>query len=514
MSTALGGFSGATPPPLDAAIVDGSTLAGTNALGQAPITDAGALMSGATPQAAGSGFGQALKQPFQEGSNLMGELTKPQAMLPIAMGANQLAELEAADSMENSAKKQEKENDAQRKASYDRLQAAYRTAQPNAPVGISPYRSQMSRNLPPPWRPPGMALGGQVPNSYSTSYISTTKGKNRKQDGGGGYAGYMGGFNPGGYSGIDPLTIYRGMRGEHSVKPPEGYRPGVDPEFKYFQNDLDNIEVSDPNTPMAYAPLQRMEQPTQPYFKSLTGGEDGAEGAYFPQIAEMAGLVPSKNNPSTGPVYGATTGGTPIGTPPPAYAAGGDVQLNDQDGLPIGSVAAGGIADIPNQYTAPQPPQPQPQAANPMPPQAAPQAGGEPSEQDIQRLAMAVLGKAGDQSDAIVEDFVQRFGPEMFMEARDFILKQMTPNAQTEGMIEGQGGGMDDQVMGMIGDQQPVAVSPGEYIVPADVVSGLGDGSSDAGAAELDQMSSNVRMARGGTTTQPPPFDARKVMPA
>jgi hypothetical protein len=81
-------------------------------------------------------------------------------------------------------------------------------------------------------------------------------------------------------------------------------------------------------------------------------------------------------------------------------------------------------------------------------------------------------------------------------------------------MITGQGGGMDDQVMGMIGDQQPVAVSPGEYIVPADVVSGLGDGSSEAGAEELDKMLDDVRRARqGGRTGQPPAINAQGVMP-
>lgn len=127
---------------------------------------------------------------------------------------------------------------------------------------------------------------------------------------------------------------------------------------------------------------------------------------------------------------------------------------------------------------------------------------------------MAVLGNAGNQADQIVEDFVQRFGPELFAEARDFILKQMAPNAQTEGLIKGPGGGMDDLIPGMIGNQESVAVSPDEYIVPADVVSGLGDGSSSAGAAELDQMSNNVRMARGGSVQQPPPFDARRVLPA
>ena len=94
------------------------------------------------------------------------------------------------------------------------------------------------------------------------------------------------------------------------------------------------------------------------------------------------------------------------------------------------------------------------------------------------------------------------------------VLQAMSPGSQNEGIISGPGGGMDDQVPGTIGDQQPVATSPGEFILPADIVSGLGDGSSDAGAEELHAMMDRVRMARGGSTTQPPPFNARQVMPA
>ena len=75
---------------------------------------------------------------------------------------------------------------------------------------------------------------------------------------------------------------------------------------------------------------------------------------------------------------------------------------------------------------------------------------------------------------------------------------------------------MDDLVPGMIGDQQPVAVSPGEFIVPADVVSGLGDGDTDAGAEDLEQMMDRVRMERTGTTEQPQPLMAKKggILPA
>ena len=81
------------------------------------------------------------------------------------------------------------------------------------------------------------------------------------------------------------------------------------------------------------------------------------------------------------------------------------------------------------------------------------------------------------------------------------------------GKIVGSGGGMDDEVMGMIGENQPVAVAPDEYIVAADVVSGLGDGSSEAGADILDQMMTNVRTARTGGR-QPAPIDKSAVLPA
>ena len=73
---------------------------------------------------------------------------------------------------------------------------------------------------------------------------------------------------------------------------------------------------------------------------------------------------------------------------------------------------------------------------------------------------------------------------------------------------------MDDLVEGMIGNQQPVAVSPGEYIVPADVVSGLGDGSTDSGVQELDRMLDRVRVERTNTTKQPAPLFRGGVLPA
>jgi len=135
-----------------------------------------------------------------------------------------------------------------------------------------------------------------------------------------------------------------------------------------------------------------------------------------------------------------------------------------------------------------------------------------PSETEVGLLAAALTGQM-ENSDVIIQGFLDQYGPEVFQIVRDYILQALMPDAQTSGMIRGEGGGMDDMVPGMIGSQQPVAVSPGEYIIPADVVSDLGDGSSDAGAEELDAMLGRVRMARGGTADQPPPIDAQSVMP-
>jgi hypothetical protein len=68
--------------------------------------------------------------------------------------------------------------------------------------------------------------------------------------------------------------------------------------------------------------------------------------------------------------------------------------------------------------------------------------------------------------------------------------------------------------MSMPSDQgQPLKVADGEYVVAADVVSGLGNGSTDAGARKLDDFMKRVRMARTDTTKQAPEIDPEKMMP-
>lgn len=62
------------------------------------------------------------------------------------------------------------------------------------------------------------------------------------------------------------------------------------------------------------------------------------------------------------------------------------------------------------------------------------------------------------------------------------------------------GKGMDDDVPAVIRlaeGGQPAALSQGEYVIPADVVSMLGDGNSDAGAKVLDQLCRHIRKQKG-----------------
>lgn len=135
-----------------------------------------------------------------------------------------------------------------------------------------------------------------------------------------------------------------------------------------------------------------------------------------------------------------------------------------------------------------------------------------PEEAEIMEVVSAVLGE-NPNSEKVIEKFVKKYGSKYFELLRNLVLQSVVPNAQTQGLIQGQGTGMQDQVPGMIGNQQQVAVSPGEYIVPADVVSGLGDGSTDSGASKLDGMLDDVRMARGGNINQPPQINGDSLIP-
>jgi hypothetical protein len=81
-------------------------------------------------------------------------------------------------------------------------------------------------------------------------------------------------------------------------------------------------------------------------------------------------------------------------------------------------------------------------------------------------------------------------------------------------MLKGPGDGMSDDIPGVIGNKQPARLADGEFVVPADVVSHLGNGSTDAGAKRLYAMMDTVRKARTGTKKQGKKIKAEKYLPA
>jgi hypothetical protein len=79
--------------------------------------------------------------------------------------------------------------------------------------------------------------------------------------------------------------------------------------------------------------------------------------------------------------------------------------------------------------------------------------------------------------------------------------------------LQGETDGMADKIPAQIGEDQPAALSHGEFVIPADVVSHLGNGNSDAGAQKLYQMMDKIRQARTGTKEQGKQINPDSFMP-
>jgi hypothetical protein len=79
--------------------------------------------------------------------------------------------------------------------------------------------------------------------------------------------------------------------------------------------------------------------------------------------------------------------------------------------------------------------------------------------------------------------------------------------------LNGDTDGMADDVPAEIEGMQPAALSDGEFVIPADVVSHLGNGNSDAGAKVLESMMARVRKARTGSKKQGKEIDPKKYLP-
>jgi hypothetical protein len=82
------------------------------------------------------------------------------------------------------------------------------------------------------------------------------------------------------------------------------------------------------------------------------------------------------------------------------------------------------------------------------------------------------------------------------------------------GYLDGQGDGMSDSIPATIEGKQPARLADGEFVIPADVVSHIGNGSSKAGSKRLYAMLDKVRHARTGNKKQGKEINPAKYMPA
>tara|TARA_R100000234_G_scaffold39298_1_gene23408 strand:+ start:7193 stop:8320 length:1128 start_codon:yes stop_codon:yes gene_type:complete len=181
-------------------------------------------------------------------------------------------------------------------------------------------------------------------------------------------------------------------------------------------------------------------------------------------------------------------------TPPKDYRPGVDPEFKYFDNT-TSSLASGGIASLNYQEGG-------------MMPQAN-------DKELISNAVDAIEGRVQSPEIALAA-FVARYGEEALRDLVGRVTRgEFAQNAMAQdGMVKGVGDGMDDMIPATLEGEQDVVLSDGEFIVPADVVSGIGNGSSDAGSEALYEMMDRVRKLRTGKESQPEQVPQEMMLPA
>ena len=138
------------------------------------------------------------------------------------------------------------------------------------------------------------------------------------------------------------------------------------------------------------------------------------------------------------------------------------------------------------------------------------------NDKEIITDAVRAIAGISDNPQEDLAVFVSKFGEGALSDLVERVRSgQFGANlmAGGEGLQRGAGDGMDDMIPASIEGEQDVLLSNDEFVVPADVVSGIGNGSSDAGAKALYDMMDRVRTARTGMTEQPPDVPQEAMLP-
>ena len=142
------------------------------------------------------------------------------------------------------------------------------------------------------------------------------------------------------------------------------------------------------------------------------------------------------------------------------------------------------------------------------------------NSQPIQTLPQPIQGPTPEPTSEPVEAagggmmslYEQNTPVEMFAQGGLSTLGSYT-HAVGGRMLKGPGDGMSDDIPASIAGKQPARLATDEFVIPADVVSHLGNGSSDAGAKVLYDMMAKVRKARTGHKAQGKQINPHKFMP-
>ena len=274
------------------------------------------------------------------------------------------------------------------------------------------------------------------------------------------------------------------------LSPLDDYRHGVDPQFSYFGPRSPNVIERGEGGPTgggAAAAIRNLSR-TSPVLARML-----QQGSFTWSGPGLAGQAPK---PASAPPLPRTVNALPSG-----YRPGVDPEFQYfADGGQVNKYQAGGVMQgLGAETPSPRPAQAQPQQ-NPI----------------VMGAVAAIVGNHPEPQRAI-QNFVQVYGQQAFAALRQQVIAQASADqrggAGVASLIRGEGDGLTDDVPANIEGQEPVALSDGEVVVPADVVSGLGNGSSEAGAREIEKMNQDVRQARTGTETQPGAIDAETVLP-
>jgi hypothetical protein len=138
------------------------------------------------------------------------------------------------------------------------------------------------------------------------------------------------------------------------------------------------------------------------------------------------------------------------------------------------------------------------------------------NEKDLISQAISAIRGQVEDPRPILAAFVQKYGEDALRNLVDKVEGgDVTATAEaSQGQLRGPGDGMSDMIPASVDGENDVLLSDGEYVVPADVVSGLGNGSSDAGSKHLDEMMARVREQRTGSREQAKQINPKQAMPA